>query len=367
MSRVIAFYLPQFHPVPENDRNWGPGFTEWTNVAKGVPLFPGHYQPHIPADLGFYDLRVPETRQQQANMALEYGVDAFCYYHYWFAGHRLLERPVNEVLSSGKPNFPFCLCWANASWTGVWYGAPNRMLVEQTYPGIDDHARHFDWLATAFADPRYVTVDGKPLFLVFQPLEIPFVKEVTEFWRGRAITAGFPGLHLVGIRHEPNVHFLLPGQNLPIWNPKDYGFDASLRMRVPLIGWPGQPQPVVFDHAKIVDFLVAPPIAGVKDYPCVGHAWDNTPRSGSAGIVFHGSHPDHFRRNLRQAFAQIAASEPEEQIVFLKAWNEWAEGNHLEPDLRFGLQWLEAIRSERKANAISQIRAREPANQPPSQ
>ena len=351
MSRVIAFYLPQFHPIPENDRNWGTGFTEWTNVAKALPLFPGHYQPHVPANLDYYDLRVPETRQQQANMARKHGVDAFCYYHYWFAGRRLLERPFNEVLNSGKPDFPFCLCWANQSWTGVWHGAPDRMLVEQTYPGIDDHARHFDWLVTAFADRRYVTVEGKPLFLIFSPSEIPFVKELTEFWRRRAVAAGFPGLHLVGITHEPTVHLLL-GQSIPIWNPKDYGFDASLRVRVPLVPgwWPRQPKLAVFNHAEIVDLLVAPPIVGVKDYPCVGHAWDNTPRSGLAGIVFHGSHPRHFRRNLRQAFAQIAANEPEEQIVFLKSWNEWGEGNHLEPDLKFGLRWLEVIRAERDSH-----------------
>ena len=203
MSCVIAFYLPQFHPIPENDKWWGKGFTEWTNTAKALPLFRGHYQPHVPADLGFYDLRAPETRQQQADMALEYGVDAFCYYHYWFGnGRRIIERPFNEVLETGKPDFPFCLCWANQTWTGIWHGAPNRILMEQTYPGYDDHARHFDWLATAFADRRYITIEGKPLFVVFQPLEIPNVKDVTEFWRQRAVSAGFPGLYLVGIRHE---------------------------------------------------------------------------------------------------------------------------------------------------------------------
>lgn len=352
MSRVIAFYLPQFHPIPENDQWWGKGFTEWINVATAQPLFPGHYQPHIPADLGFYDLRVPETRQQQAAMARDYGIDAFCYYHYWFAGRRILERPFNEVLDSGKPDFPFCLCWANQSWSGVWHGAPDRILIEQVYPGFDDHARHFDWLMTAFADRRYVTVEGKPLFVIFEPPRIPAVKEVMEFWRRRAVAAGLPGLHLVGIRHEPSFPPL--GPSLPIWNPKDYGFDASLRMRVPAVpqAKPEQPGPIVLDHAAIVDFLVAPPIDGVKDYPCVGHAWDNTPRSGLAGIVFQGSHPDLFRRNLRQAFAQVSANEPEEQIVFLKAWNEWAEGNHLEPDLKFGHRWLEVIREERDSHRV---------------
>jgi lipopolysaccharide biosynthesis protein len=362
MSRVIAFYLPQFHPIPENDLWWGNGFTEWTNVAKALPLFSGHYQPHVPADLGFYDLRVPETRQQQADMALKYGVDAFCYYHYWFAGRRVLERPFNEVLSSGAPDFPFCLCWANQTWSGTWHGAPDRILIEQTYPGYEDHARHFDWLATAFADPRYMTVEGKPLFIIFDPIEIPAIKDVTKFWRRRAVAAGFLGLHLVGIRHET---YFSPVGGYPIWNPEEYGFDASLRMRVPGRGlgpsrgtlrtrvmsqlrvWLGQSRPATLNHAKIIERLVAPPIPGVKDYPCVSHTWDNTPRSGSGGIVFQGSHPELFRRNLRQAFAQISDNKPEEQIVFLKAWNEWAEGNHLEPDLKFGHGWLEAIRDEK--------------------
>jgi lipopolysaccharide biosynthesis protein len=349
MTRVIAFYLPQFHPIPENDLWWGRGFTEWTNVAKATPLYDGHYQPHVPADLGFYDLRVPESREQQAALALSHGVDAFCYYHYWFGGgRRLLERPFDEVLASGKPDFPVCLCWANQTWSGIWHGARDRILMEQTYPGYDDHARHFDWLAAAFADPRYLRVNGKPVFVVLNPDEIPEVRAVTEFWRRRAADANFPGLYLIGLRNEP---FLPPpGVSLPLWNPTEHGFDASIRMRVPIIppGWRrGESGLAVIDHEKIVDYLVAPPLPGITDHPCVGHAWDNTPRSGVGGIVFHGSHPGLFRRNLRQAFAHAAANPRDEQFVFLKAWNEWAEGNHLEPDLKFGHGWLEAVRDEK--------------------
>src|SRR6185295_18996445 len=186
LARLIAFYLPQFHPIPENDEWWGRGFTEWTNAAKAKPLFPGHYQPHVPADLGFYDLRVPETRADQAQMARAHGIEAFCYYHYWLAGKRLIERPFNEVLASGEPDLPFCLCWANQTWTGIWHGAPNRILIEQTYPGMDDHARHFDFLVQAFMDRRHVRVDGKPLFMVYEPTLIPDVRKVTDFWRDRA-------------------------------------------------------------------------------------------------------------------------------------------------------------------------------------
>jgi lipopolysaccharide biosynthesis protein len=168
-ARAIALYLPQFHPIPENDEWWGKGFTEWTNTAKAKPVFRGHYQPHVPADLGFYDLRVPETREAQTALARRYGIEGFCYYHYWFAGRRILERPFDAVLHSGTPDFPFCLCWANATWAGVWYGEPNRVLIKQTYPGQADHEAHFRALLPAFKDPRYIRVDGKPVFLIFQP------------------------------------------------------------------------------------------------------------------------------------------------------------------------------------------------------
>src|SRR6267378_379298 len=192
---VIAFYLPQFHPIPENDEWWGPGFSEWTNAARARPLFRGHMQPHLPADLGFYDLRLADTREAQAGLARRYGIEAFCYWHYWFGGRRILERPFDEMLSSRAPDFPFCLGWANQTWSGVWHGAADRILIEQTYPGFDDHARHFDWLAQAFRDRRYMTVAGKPLFLVFKPLLIPDIEQVVAFWRERAVAAGFRGLY----------------------------------------------------------------------------------------------------------------------------------------------------------------------------
>ena len=180
-ARLIALYLPQFHPIPENDQWWGKGFTEWTNVAKAVPMFSGHYQPRIPADLGFYDLRVPEVRMAQAEMAAEHGVEGFCYWHYWFAGKRLLERPFNEVLKSGEPKFPFCLAWANQTWTGIWHGAPDRILIEQTYPGIKDYESHFYALLDSFIDERYIKIDGKPVFVVYKPELIAGTESVYRF------------------------------------------------------------------------------------------------------------------------------------------------------------------------------------------
>src|SRR5215471_7891415 len=215
-ARVIAFYLPQYHPIPENDEWWGKGFTEWTNTAKAKPMFRGHYQPHVPADLGFYDLRVPETREAQAAMARRSGIEGFCYYHYWFAGRRILERPFNEVLHSGVPDFPFCLCWANQTWSGIWHGAPNRVLIEQTYPGRVDHEAHFRTLLPVFADPRYIRVDDKPIFLIHRPAELPDTAATLALWRDMAADAGLGGLHIAGASFSQDS------------NPTALGFDAEV-------------------------------------------------------------------------------------------------------------------------------------------
>lgn len=352
-ARLIAFYLPQFHPIPENDEWWGKGFTEWTNTAKARPLFKGHYQPHIPADLGYYDLRLPETRAAQAAMARSYGIEAFCYYHYWFAGRQLLERPFNEVLASGEPDFPFCLCWANQSWTGIWHGTPNRILVEQTYPGLEDHRRHFETLLPAFHDKRYLKVDGKPLFSIYNPMELPDSQRVTELWRGLAERAGLPGLYLVAERWLPSWY----------WDPKPNGFDASVRVNLkPLrdkqVPW-NQPmrklkgwfdlwrgRPTVYPYETILDFPANETRPEIDEFPCVIPNWDNTPRSGKNGLVLQGSTPELFRRCLRIALDAVREAPREHRIVFVKSWNEWAEGNHLEPDWRFGRRYLEVLREE---------------------
>lgn len=360
--RPIAFYLPQFHPIPENDAWWGKGFTEWTNTAKALPLFRGHYQPHVPADLGFYDLRVAETRRAQADMARAYGIGAFCYYHYWFGGKRLLERPFNDVLTSGEPDFPFCLCWANQTWTGIWHGAPDRILVEQTYPGLDDHRAHFDALLPAFTDPRYVTIDGKPLFLIYRPMQVPDIRQVTSFWRELAVKAGLPGLHLVGVNENP------------AWRPADYGFDASVSPRLPS-KWFSWRHPIkklkqfyrkkinlpeVVPYAQALPDFIPDPVPGIENYPCLIPNWDNTPRSGSNGYVLHGSTPDLFRVQVKRALDVAEKLPPEHGIVFIKSWNEWAEGNHLEPDLKFGTAYLEALRDELHTHTPAQS-SRQPA------
>ena len=335
---LVALYLPQYHPIPENNLWWGEGFTEWTNVAQARALFDGHYQPHIPADLGFYDLRVAESRQAQADLARRYGIGAFCYYHYWFAGRRLLEKPLNQVLAAGEPDFPFCLCWANQSWSGIWHGAPDRILIEQTYPGREDFIRHFHALLPAFADPRYLRHEGKIVFVVFRPLELPSTLEFVELWQQLAADNGLGGFHFVGFTWDWD------------WDHQAAGFAAALPqsrlapMPNHLKDRPGQP--AVIHYREVTPYVLPSNPSARTLYPCLLPNWDNTPRAGSDGLVFHGSTPELFRAQVQQAFAWSKQRPENQRIVFIKAWNEWAEGNHLEPDLLHGHGYLEVIRAE---------------------
>ncbi len=337
-ARVIAFYLPQFHPIPENDRWWGKGFTEWTNTGKAKPFFRGHYQPHVPADLGYYDLRVPEVRQAQADLAKQYGIEAFCYWHYWFAGHRVLERPLNEVLQSGQPDFPFCMAWANETWTGIWHGAPDRILIEQTYPGLEDYQAHFEALLPAFRDRRYLKVNGKLLFLIYVPADIPDAWQFTQFWQELAHKAGLPAFHFVSVG---------------VRNPEYFGCQSCVadspfvEINAPAIeveASSGVKQPIVHNYADLVSHLSNLCLAP-NEYPLVIPNWDNTPRSGENGLVLHESSPELFRQMMSDAVSAVEKHpDYEQRIIFVKSWNEWAEGNHLEPDLRYGHAYLEALR-----------------------
>lgn len=351
-ARVIAFYLPQYHPIPENDDWWGKGFTEWTNAAKAKPLYEGHYQPHVPADLGFYDLRVSETRRAQADLARAHGVEAFCYYHYWFGGKRLLERPFKEVLESGEPDFPFCVCWANATWSGIWHGNPGRILMEQTYPGREDYEAHFAELLPAFRDHRYLKVDGKPLFMIYKPRDVPDVAAVAAQFREMAERAGLPGLYLVGVSHRDD------------WKPEASGFDAVVVQNLPglnsqiplkhpllkLKAWRGKHRLTIYDYKSLLHTFIPESTRQIDHLPCLIPSWDNTPRSGMNGLVMEGSTPDLFRSSVREALEKVANKPPEHRLVFLKSWNEWAEGNHMEPDLRYGHSYLEALRDELSAH-----------------
>ena len=282
-------------------------------------------------------------------MAATYGIEAFCYYHYWFAGKRLLERPFNEVLKSGEPKFPFCLCWANETWTGRWHGCNDRILMEQTYPGKEDNEKHFYTLLKAFSDDRYLKVDGKPLFIIYNPPQLPDPVRTTDYWRELAHKVGLKGLYLVSAENEP-------------WDPCLNGFDASTTRKMfhaaamgemkgtrklrrlirNLCGYPMD----VYSYKKIISHLLIPEATKENVFPCVIPNWDNTPRCGKNGVVFHGSTPDLFRVHLRMTLKQVTNKRFENKIVFIKSWNEWAEGNHLEPDLKFGKSYLEVIKIE---------------------
>jgi len=350
-ARVLAFYLPQFHPIPENDEWWGRGFTEWRNVAKARPLYGRHYQPRIPADLGMYDLRVPETRAAQADLARAYGVEAFCYWHYWFAGRRILERPFNDVLRMKEPNFPFCLAWANQTWTGIWHGLHDKILIEQTYPGREDYIAHFRAVLPAFLDDRYVRVDGKPLFYVYVPKELPNSREFTDLWRELALEAGFNGMYLIAA--GPST-----------WNPRQHGFDAAVDTGIPPVDhWHPVTRPIARIKWEWKNFLGRPNIARFEDVSddfvtrvgpaahVTQHAslipdFDNTPRSGMNGLVLDGSTPQLFREQVRRVM-ELGLDVPlERRLVFLKSWNEWAESNYMEPDVRYNHAYLEALRDE---------------------
>jgi lipopolysaccharide biosynthesis protein len=350
-ARAIALYLPQYHPTAENDVWWGVGFTEWRNVAKAKPLYPGHQQPKLPADLGYYDLRVGETRQAQANLAKEYGIEGFCYYHYWFDGRQMLERPFSEVLNSGEPDFPFCLCWANESWTSVWSGKPRHVLVEQTYPGTEDNTKHFFHLLPAFKDPRYITIEGKPVFFIYRPMSIPARDKFVEEWQRLAIGAGLKGIYFIGINHKT--------QN---WSPKANGFDGAVANRLPdTRPWISRGTPLKWLRYKLQSWLKYPTIHRYKEalsdpvmdktpdgdfYPTVIPNWDTTARHGIRGNVIEGSTPALFGKQVRKAVELLSDRPLDKRVIIVKSWNEWAEGNYLEPDQIHGHQYLSALRDQ---------------------
>lgn len=346
--RAIAHYLPQFHPIPENNKWWGAGFTEWTNVGKAKPLFRGHYQPRVPADLGYYDLRLPEAREAQANMAREYGIEGFCYWHYWFGnGKQLLEGIFNDVLKSGKPDYPFCLAWANDSWSGVWHGVKGT-LIEQTYPGVKDYENHFYTLLEAFHDHRYIRVDGKPLMFIFQPLAIPNPDLFIDLWQNLAIKNGLDGLHFVAhSAYPPEIQDLLNiGYDsvnilrLFALQQMKRGFFEKLPVKL------GLRKKNIYNYAEAARYFSGKEDSKETVYPSLIPNWDHAPRTGNKRLILHNSTPELFRRHARQLFDSVLDKAPERRIVFIKSWNEWAEGNYMEPDLRYGKQYLEVFKEE---------------------
>ncbi|MGN6394313.1 MAG: glycosyltransferase WbsX family protein [Mucilaginibacter sp.] len=348
-ARVIAFYLPQFHPTPENDAFWGKGFTEWTNVGRARPLFKNHYQPRVPADLGYYDLRVPEVRAEQAQMARDCGVEGFCYWHYWFGdGKRILERPFAEVLKSGKPDLPFCLAWANETWSGIWHGETDRVLIEQKYPGKKDYEQHFLSLVEAFKDYRYIKIDGKPLFYIYRPLLIPDISLFFSVWRNLAKEHGLNDIYFVGNCQQFEQKEKILGMGFDAINiSRMFDIERFTKSRVKR----GLLHRVlkklrVYDYGKASEFFVGEEEKALNCIPTIIPGWDNSPRSGNRAYIMTNSDPGKFRQHVAKVFKVIEHKPQEQALVFLKSWNEWAEGNYMEPDLVFGHGFLDALAGE---------------------
>ena len=353
MARLIAFYLPQFHPTPENDEWWGKGFTEWVNVAKARPLFHGHKQPHIPADLGFYDLRLPEIREQQAELAKEAGIEAFCYWHYWFGnGKRLLQMPFNEVVKTGKPDFPFCLAWANHSWyKKLWDPkAPSKdtLLIEQTYPGVDDYVAHFNALLPAFKDNRYVRVNNKLLFVIYAPIHFDDLPRFINVWRDLAKQNGVNDFYFVGTDYDSrNKDIILNKGCDAIYNSD--AFNIHHHMSLPHKVWlklsrDFLKRPTTFRYRDAIKYMVMDDCKNNNVHPCIIPNWDHSPRSGANATILTGATPELFGDLIQHTLDIIKSKPKEEQLVFVKSWNEWAEGNYLEPDLEYGHQYLNVIK-----------------------
>ncbi len=366
--RLIAFHLPQFHPIPENDRWWGKGFTEWTNVARARPLFRRHDQPRLPADLGFYDLRLPEARAAQAELARRYGIEGFCYWHYWFHGQRLLERPVEEILRSGEPNFPFCLGWANESWSRSWLGDQREILIEQRYSDPDDRAHARD-LCRAFADPRYIRIDGRPMLLVYKPMLLPDARRTTDNFRAECTRLGLPEPYLVGIdAHCPGTDMRTLGFDMTEHHEPQLGvlgheaFDDAprvSRLRRNLRQGVISRRFKIYSYAEATE-LMARARPGFPHFPCCFTGWDNSARRGRHAIVMVGSTPELFYQQLAQMAGAVVHKPRDERVIFINAWNEWAEGMYLEPDARWGHEYLKAV-ARALADLSAQSRPHAPA------
>jgi lipopolysaccharide biosynthesis protein len=344
--RAIAFYLPQFHPIPENDRWWGKGFTEWRSVAKARPNFLGHYQPRLPADLGFYDLRVPEVLEQQAELAKRYGIYGFCFYYYWFGGKRLLELPLERLLETGRPDIPFCVCWANENWTRRWDGRESDILIAQRHSEEDDAAVIRD-LARCLRHPNYIRVNGKPLLLVYRVGLFPDIKRSTETWRGWCRNAGIGEIYLALVQSFD--------QARKQENPSACGFDSAVEFPPHEMSAPVDHPEVILnpsfkghinDYREIVLQYLRKQHPDYIQFRGVMPSWDNTARRQDDSVIFAHTSPGHYQAWL-EAIVQRTKEQyfGDERLVFVNAWNEWAEGTYLEPDKQYGHGYLEATRN----------------------
>jgi hypothetical protein len=368
--QFLAYYLPQFHPIPENDVWWGKGFTEWTNVAKAKPLFKGHYQPILPGELGFYDLRLPEVQEQQAQLAQEYGIDGFIYYQYWFGNAKmLLEKPAEAMLKNKNISLPFCFCWANETWKGIWHGLNNPdVLIEQTYQGEEDYIAYFNYLLPFFKDERYIKVNNKPMFHIYRLNNLPDYTVFISIFNSLAILNNFEGIYIVTtgdvygkevIEHE-NIFGVvgLDAFNEIRYQQKTYFKRNSFFGKVEneiiqRLGYTiddcKRTSPLILDYKKGVEDLVTD-FPHQKYIPCVFPNWDNSARSGKKSLIFKNSTPKSWAKFLESTIKKVKLYKENPQLIIIKSWNEWAEGNYLEPDRKFDRQWLEVILKAKTEN-----------------
>ena len=357
-AQVLAYYLPQFHPIKENDVWWGKGFTEWTNVAKAKKLYRSHYQPKIPADLGFYDLRLPEIREYQALLAQEAGISAFCYWHYWFGnGKQLLERPLQEVIRLKKPDFPFCLAWANHSWKRKeWNSSSSRiseeLLIEQKYFGLQDHVLHFKTMLPAFEDPRYFRIKDRLVFVIYNVKSIPDFSQFLNCWNELAEKYNLKGFYFIA--HSMNIKDLndpdylkCDAINLSLSHApfdKDFSLINRIirRFKSELSNLIGLPLNRI-DYKDALKYLVDDCFRKKNVIPTIIPNWDHTPRLGAGGTIYDNSTPELFKKHVEEVLDLISNKDESEKIIFLKSWNEWAEGNYMEPDLKYGHGYIDAL------------------------
>jgi lipopolysaccharide biosynthesis protein len=345
----VAIHLPQFHPFPENDEWWGKGFTEWTNVTKAKPLFRGHYQPHVPTDLGFYDLRLEEARVAQAELARSYGIYGFCYYHYWFSGKRLMRRAIDPLIKSGKPNFPFMFCWANETWSRNWFDKEHAILIKQEYSTEDDEL-HAEYLSDVFGDSRYIRINNRPVFAIYRPNDLPHASRTLDVIRKACARKGIADPYFVAtnsrkvkqtylydaiLNFEPQLGMLKDAFK------EGFLIRRVLRNTVKFHVFNGKFK--IYDYEEVHKLMRSRPITE-NMFPCIFVGWDNTPRRREKGIIFQNQNVRTFGESLRFATQKVAnRKNVDERIVFINAWNEWGEGNHLEPCHRFGTSFLEEV------------------------
>lgn len=356
--KTIALYLPQFHEISENNKWWGAGFTEWTNVMKAKPLIKGHYQPHIPINKDYYDLSDSNILIKQAQLAQDYGIYGFCFYHYWFNGKLLLEKPIENLLKSKKPDFPFCLCWANENWTRTWDGEDKQILKEQKY-SLEDDLDHINYLIPFFKDKRYIKIDGKPVLLMYRTELHNQIIQATELWREEVKKAGFPDLYLIRVENFKRDI-----------NPSKYGFDAGMEFApdntchgkkvakkniinylfikyLHKLGIIKSPYFLnnFFSYPKVYENMLKRVKRNYTYFRCICPSWDNSARRKAGATIYLNSTPKLFGDWVKQIKEYTTNSLPEnEQILFINAWNEWGEGCHLEPDEKYGMQYLEEFK-----------------------